>query len=502
MLKRRKGEIATLLTLGLVVVGTLITLGTSLFVNNQKNIASNPRAANSCVKCTCTGTYSGNSCWTKAGKYWKTAGCPLEEDGYGNVCLKPGSGGAVADKCGNKGGKCVDYQDCSVKVGDNSVQKYCSSQNPRDVCCKTSTTSQDNSDETNNTDENGIPGKGKDCCFKKNGVIRVYATYEARVANEMTSDCSENNVQKSYGADGPAFYCPGGTQDYQPIEEYERINNPGPERGKKGGLCYTPYSTSEMTSYFTCDKSLTCSRNDSKGICEERKITCNKPGFVCAIKSGSNDQSCEAKNTSTVNYKYNSTFSCNSFSKVCCEKITTPETELTCEEIKCTTGDLQQSYAKGTFESLNGTLNKFYKSLDICKKDTNGTDQTASTDQGKIIDEVCGNDNSGIPNTNEEADNLCKGYGQNAYCDMAWDGYQCSDNGKPIPNSIVCYGGGLNIFERDRKCCYIPSSSENTSNESAADEHFINTEVVSTYIDLDSQSCAIINNLATCDDKL
>jgi len=44
MLKKRRGEIATLLTLGLVLVGTLITLGTSLFVNKTK-IASNPRAA-------------------------------------------------------------------------------------------------------------------------------------------------------------------------------------------------------------------------------------------------------------------------------------------------------------------------------------------------------------------------------------------------------------------------------------------------------------------------
>ncbi len=46
MLKRRKGEVATLLTLGLVLVGALITLGTSLFISNKKiNLASNSRAA-------------------------------------------------------------------------------------------------------------------------------------------------------------------------------------------------------------------------------------------------------------------------------------------------------------------------------------------------------------------------------------------------------------------------------------------------------------------------
>ncbi|MFA6016817.1 MAG: hypothetical protein WC744_01890 [Patescibacteria group bacterium] len=45
-MKNKKGEIATLLTLGLVVLGTLLTLGSSLFINNQKtNLASNSRAA-------------------------------------------------------------------------------------------------------------------------------------------------------------------------------------------------------------------------------------------------------------------------------------------------------------------------------------------------------------------------------------------------------------------------------------------------------------------------
>lgn len=44
-MKNRKGEIATLLTLGLILVGAVATIATSLFTNNQKNIASNPKAA-------------------------------------------------------------------------------------------------------------------------------------------------------------------------------------------------------------------------------------------------------------------------------------------------------------------------------------------------------------------------------------------------------------------------------------------------------------------------
>jgi len=45
-MENKRGEIATLLTLGLVLVGTLVALGTSLFVSNKKtNITSNSRAS-------------------------------------------------------------------------------------------------------------------------------------------------------------------------------------------------------------------------------------------------------------------------------------------------------------------------------------------------------------------------------------------------------------------------------------------------------------------------
>lgn len=51
-MKNHKGTIATLLTLGLVVLATAITLGSSLFVSNQKtNLASNSRATESSGPC-------------------------------------------------------------------------------------------------------------------------------------------------------------------------------------------------------------------------------------------------------------------------------------------------------------------------------------------------------------------------------------------------------------------------------------------------------------------
>lgn len=53
-MKNYKGEIATLLTLGLVIVGAVVTLASSLLVNKNKNFATNSRAAETDV--TCDGT--------------------------------------------------------------------------------------------------------------------------------------------------------------------------------------------------------------------------------------------------------------------------------------------------------------------------------------------------------------------------------------------------------------------------------------------------------------
>lgn len=70
-MKNKKGEIATLLTLGLVVVGTLITLGTSLFVSSNKtNLASNSRAG---------GCSAGTS--VGGGYYSCAAGCGATTSG-------------------------------------------------------------------------------------------------------------------------------------------------------------------------------------------------------------------------------------------------------------------------------------------------------------------------------------------------------------------------------------------------------------------------------------
>ena len=98
-MKNHKGAIATLLTLGLVVIGTLITLGTSLFVNNKNtNIASNPRASS---QASCGGIVSGctrNYYACGSNKYSSTSSCynnDVGDEGPGNYCKRV---------CGSEGG--------------------------------------------------------------------------------------------------------------------------------------------------------------------------------------------------------------------------------------------------------------------------------------------------------------------------------------------------------------------------------------------------------------
>jgi len=102
-MKNKKGEIATLLTLGLVVVGTLITLGTSLFVNNKKNIPSNPRAV-------CQIPESSKACcFCKKGKVTVYASSTSRQNNcMGTACTTAAYGNAYGASswgyCNNSGG--------------------------------------------------------------------------------------------------------------------------------------------------------------------------------------------------------------------------------------------------------------------------------------------------------------------------------------------------------------------------------------------------------------
>lgn len=89
-MKNRRGEIATLLTLGLVLVGGVAAIATSIFTNNQKNIASNPKASCTSSYQPCTtvkSTYTKGGYYAGGGEYYEKSNCvsPIVI-GVGNYC--------------------------------------------------------------------------------------------------------------------------------------------------------------------------------------------------------------------------------------------------------------------------------------------------------------------------------------------------------------------------------------------------------------------------------
>jgi hypothetical protein len=250
-MKNKKGEIATLLTLGLVVVGTLITLGTSLFVSNKKtNLASNSRAGTtySCCKVYETSSACGGNkriqnqgnaftstctannlveCSTVGGP--STAGasiCPTSgpaagaENGAcrsaapkcdgnltctGGVCVKPPTGpaaGAENGACRSAAPKC----DGTLVCTDNKCVKppagpavgtqggACRSAAPKcdgALVCNTSSICAASTSEgqtANQITANTAVADGQSCCFQKKGKVYVYATYQSMVNNDMLDD--------------------------------------------------------------------------------------------------------------------------------------------------------------------------------------------------------------------------------------------------------------------------------------------------------------------------
>jgi len=120
MLKRRKGEIATLLTLGLVIVGTVVTLASSFFISKKPQTTSTKAAATYC-------------CVTRSGAdvYYNTGTCSsITHPCCGNGAKKPPCGGGVNPTAGGGGtstpkcikclnGKCVAWDPKAAKPSDS-----------------------------------------------------------------------------------------------------------------------------------------------------------------------------------------------------------------------------------------------------------------------------------------------------------------------------------------------------------------------------------------------
>lgn len=306
-MKNKKGEIATLLTLGLVVVGTLITLGTSLFVSSRKtNLATNSRAStNVCTACNCgtlNGTFSNNPCYTRAGLYWKTPGCPGSNDlsdGFGHVCnelnTSSGSGGgATGDACSTAGGSCVSQSFSCTQVGGEPARSYCLSKAGQ-KCCSSSSSAlptqppSGGAGGTTNADGSLIGSIGG-CCFgyKQNTAahtcasgqkyVRQYASasYMQTVADKPCTTAAYNSAYNAEWFDcakipnytgtfnGDGCYPPAGTVDTTKAKLNEHCK-------------LTAQSTSNGGYYGNCDVGLVCSDpSSSAGICVSMGICKDK----------------------------------------------------------------------------------------------------------------------------------------------------------------------------------------------------------------------------------
>ncbi len=137
----KKAEVATLLTLGLVVVGAVMTIVASVFTNNQKNLASKPRADSSESKtrygsanCTCYqicgghGQYISNSqsvsggvriCKCKADA--PSSLCPINYQSLPNTPTDPPSGSL--GKCDSNYGTYSDLSMCEIVCGVGSCKR-------------------------------------------------------------------------------------------------------------------------------------------------------------------------------------------------------------------------------------------------------------------------------------------------------------------------------------------------------------------------------------------
>ena len=220
-MKNHKGFVPALLTLGLVLIGSLVTIGVSYLTNTNK-IASNPKAAETCT----TGFYalegeegvSGSGCkavcgsdcekcnwagktkWqcksvaggnvhacTEARTYASLTNCVSEhkEDGKDKCtqCLLgqtnrveyggsgPPAGGSEKDKnaCDEAGGSCSFYAECIYGTYGGKANKYCSDINEKDECCKPKGSGGNGGSMTNNLCTKASTSNSTNTCVKKTG---------------------------------------------------------------------------------------------------------------------------------------------------------------------------------------------------------------------------------------------------------------------------------------------------------------------------------------------
>ena len=235
-MKNHGGEIATLLTLGLVLVGTLITLGTSLLVNNKKNLASNPKAAaldscnlpdndSSCwlVKCInkqpgkikytsslCqssmpTSSCKGGSPYSGGGKM--IIGIAASHAALDDFTCEPGSNIEITPIPGGGGG-CISKKLCKDHCDEACTETGCeegkwkcpnntNAPSCTDITCKNSLVKGTTSDELS-YDENGIYYEGSGC---EDAEIGYVGKAQGWCDEKSATGCSKVTCKKATGND-------------------------------------------------------------------------------------------------------------------------------------------------------------------------------------------------------------------------------------------------------------------------------------------------------------
>lgn len=227
------GEIATLLALGLVIVGTVITLATSLFVNNQKtNLASSPKAETQCA-------FADWDCAVKDCN--GQAGC---------ICGKMGKGFCSPGNCQAEGGTGNDV--CVPNKWDGKGGWGCWGPAVGDVCAPQPSPSPSPGASSLGGVQNCTPGGGSFgndgkyyCCFKAYegpSTKLPYPHYEV-IPSPPTTNCAVA-AGTTVGTTGKTVSC----EDYRSTNICQG-NCPGDHQGWSctGSICCPPEVTPTRT---------------------------------------------------------------------------------------------------------------------------------------------------------------------------------------------------------------------------------------------------------------
>lgn len=411
----KKGEIATLLTLGLVIVGAAVTIATSLIANNQKNIASNPRATTtySCCKVygadlyDCKGT--GKSKVSFIGTYSSECSKNLGSVECSTIPGAPTSGFKCIDMSGGAAGgnDDDDLANCPFKTQD-AAKKGCDSKGVTSAGCKPNTfkcVGSPVSGTEPDTDDDASGGYGSGGNWPSTGEgfnLSLCPNTELPFAC-----CVKDGFACSDGGSGTRFRWYGCTGQPCPNTKISQSSGPGtlvkceygagpskpevcsvPPAGQSGtdnGKClsrvksYSPFAVE-----YYCTGNLICSEQSSKGVCVE-----NTSANRCqnAISCSNNDN---VKYYSNNSKTYRSSADCQADrNATAINDICGVVTPAKCETIKCPDGTTGGPYYKKVISTGVSPGVYYFNSPETCDDAPIGGDYMGVTTESKIQEIAC-----------------------------------------------------------------------------------------------------------------